>query len=255
MLAKMEKQLMKKLEKIRKASGKNTKLLYLIPPDAITAYPETATDEMVAKKKNDYSRLQQLDDYFAGNKDIIVINLTETIRQNKDKGKLFYQTDTHWNTLGAYFGYYKMMQVIAQDFPAAAPHELSEYKVFQKYDTGGDLANFLGVDTNTVTEYKTYCTPNFTNRATITNYLTGSSNYVYSDQIKCVVDNPDLPNAIMITDSFGMSLLDFVTDAFGVFVRQTMWEYKTDLDLVAEVKPDYYIQVMVERNMANFVVG
>lgn len=254
-LTKMESRIMKKLEKIRKASGKNTKLLFLIPPDAITAYPESATDEMAAKRSSDYSRLQQIEDHFADNKDIIIINLTETMLQNKDKGKLYYQTDTHWNTLGAYLGYYKMMQVIAEDFPAAAPRELSEYNVFQKYDTGGDLAGFLGVDTGIINEYKTFCTPNFTNRATITNYLSGTSNYVYSDQIKCVVDNKDLPNAVMICDSFGANLLDFVTDAFGIFVRQTMWEYKTDLDLIAEVEPDYYIQVMVERNMANLVVG
>ncbi len=254
-LVKMEARLIKKLEKIREASGKNTKLLFLIPPDAITAYPETATDEMVAKKNSDYSRLQQIEDYFAGNDDIIIINLTETMLQNKDKGKLYYQTDTHWNTLGSYFGYYKMMQVIADEFPAAAPRELSEYNVYQQYDAGGDLVNFLGVNAGVVTEYKTFCTPNFKNHATITNYFSGSSNYIYSDQIKCVVDNEDLPNAIMICDSFGANLLDFVTDAFRVFVRQTMWEYKTDTKLIAEVQPDYYIQLMVERNMANLVVG
>ncbi|MHB1152748.1 MAG: alginate O-acetyltransferase AlgX-related protein [Eubacteriales bacterium] len=254
-LAKMETRLKKKLEKIRTASGKDTKLLFLIPPDAITAYPESATDEMAAKRSSDYSRLQQIEDYFADNNDIIIINLTETMLQNKDKGKLYYQTDTHWNTLGAYLGYYKMMQVIAQDFPAAVPRELSEYNVYQQYDSGGDLAGFLGVDTGIINEYKTFCTPNFTNRATITNYLSGTSNYVYSDQIKCVVDNKDLPNAIMICDSFGANLLEFVTDAFGLFVRQTMWEYKTDIKLIAEIEPDYYIQVMVERNMANLVVG
>jgi hypothetical protein len=148
-----------------------------------------------------------------------------------------------------------MMQVISQEFPAAAPREISEYNIYQQYDAGGDLANFLGVDTGLVSEYKTFCTPAFTNRAVITNYFSGSSNYVYSDQIKCVVDNKELPNAIMICDSFGANLLDFVTDAFGILVRQTMWEYKTDTELIAEVQPDYYIQVMVERNMASFVVG
>lgn len=253
-LEKMESRLLKKLEKIRKASGKNTKLLFLIPPDAITAYPETATDEMIAKKKSDYSRLQQIEDHFKDSEDIIIINLTEIILQNKDKGKLYYQTDTHWNTLGAYFGYYKLMQVISKDFPAAAPRELSEYTVYQQYEPGGDLTNFLGVDTGIVTEYKTFCKPNYKNRATITNYFTGKPGYVYSDQIKCVVDDPELPNAIMICDSFGANLLDFVTDAFGVLVRQAMWEYKTDINLISEVKPDYYIQVMVERNMGNFVV-
>jgi succinate dehydrogenase flavin-adding protein (antitoxin of CptAB toxin-antitoxin module) len=254
-LAKMESRLMKKLDKIRGAAGKETKLLFLIPPDAITAYPETATDEMTEKKTSDYSRLMQIEDYFADNSDIIIINLTDTIHENKDKGKLYYQTDTHWNTLGSYFGYYKMMQVIAEEFPAAAPRELSEYNVYQQYEAGGDLVNFLGVSPGTVSEYKIFCVPNFTNRATITNYFTGSSSYTYSDQIKCVVDNKDLPNAIMICDSFGSALLDFITDAFGLFVRQSMWEYKTDLNLIDEIQPDYYIQVMVERNMANLVVG
>ncbi len=254
-MVKMESRLLKKLAKIRKASGRETKLLFLIPPDAITAYPETATDEMTEKKKSDYSRLKQIEDYYADSKDIIIVNLTETMLQNKDKGKLYYQTDTHWNTLGSYLGYYKMMQVISREFPAAAPREISEYNIYQQYDAGGDLANFLGVDTGLVSEYKTFCTPSFTNRAVITNYFSGSPDYVYSDQIKCVVDNKELPNAIMICDSFGANLLDFVTDAFGILVRQTMWEYKTDTELIAEVQPDYYIQVMVERNMASFVVG
>lgn len=254
-LRKMESRLIKKLEKIRNASGKETKLLFLIPPDAITAYPETATDEMIEKKESDYSRLMQIEDYFAGNGDIIIINLTDTIIENKDKGKLYFQTDTHWNTLGSYFGYNKMMQVIAEDFPAAAPRELSEYTVFEQNEPGGDLVNFLGVNPGTVSEYKTFCVPNYTNRAIITNYFTGLSSYTYSDQIKCIVSGKELPNAIMICDSFGSALLDFVTDAFGLFVRQAMWEYKTDLKLITEIQPDYYIQVMVERNMANFVVG
>ncbi len=250
----IESKLMKKLEKIRKSSGKNTKLLFLIPADAITAYPETATDEMTAKKTSDYSRLQQVTDYFAENDDIIIVNTTSILHENKDKGKLYYQTDTHWNTLGAYFGYYAMMQAIANDgFPAAAPRELDQYKIEKRLEPGGDLASFLGIDTNLVSENKTYCIPNFKNRAVITDYYTGKSYYDYSSQIKCVVDESNLPNAIMITDSFGANLFDFVSDAFGYFVRQTMWEYKTDYSLIEEVKPDYYITVSVERNLANLL--
>lgn len=254
-MARTAEKLHKKLDKIRAASGKDTKYVYLIPPDCITAYPETATPEMVANKKSDYSRLMQIEDYYKDDDDIIIINLTQTILENKDKGKLYFQTDTHWNTLGAYFGYYKLMSVISEDFPAAAPLGLENYNVYQEWRSGGDLVSFLGVENDRATELKTICVPNFKCRSKITNYYTGDSSYVYSDQIKCVREEEGLPNAIMITDSFGANLFDFVKDAFGVFVRQTMWEYKTDTKLIAEIQPDYYIQVMVERNMGSFYVN
>lgn len=247
----------RKLEKIRAATGKDTKLVYLFAPDCITAYPETATAEMIAAKGSDYSRLNLFADLFADDPDILVVDSTELIRANKDKGKLYYQTDTHWNTLGAYFGYYALMSEIAKDYPDAAPRELDQYEITQAWEAGGDLVSFLGCGNDVASEYKTFCTPKFTNRAEITDYYTGSKSYEYSGMLRCVVrdDSLKLPTAVMLCDSFGANLFDFVSDSFSVLVRQNMWSYETNLELLAELQPDYYIHCYVERDMGNVMAG
>jgi len=255
----LDRLLRNKMEKIRAAAGKDTKLVYLFAPDGITAYPETATPEMVANRKGTYSRLQQFTDHFKDDPDIYVINSAEIILANKDRGKMYYQTDTHWNELGAYHGYYALMTRLAADFPDAAPREIDQYNIFQGWESGGDLVSFLGCGNDVGSEYKTYCRPRYTNRATITQYFNGTPNPAYSDMIRCDVDDDalglNLPTAMMLCDSFGANLYPFVSDAFDLLVRQTMWDYATYTNVIADVQPDYYIHCFVERNLMTVQAG
>jgi hypothetical protein len=237
-----------RLKKVRKASGIDTKLVYLIAPNSLTVYPETATDAMIAKKVSDSSRLQQFVELVKARKDddILIIDLAEFIKSKKDLGKLYYQTDTHWNTFGAYFGYYELMTVIYGDcgIKGTIPYELDRFSVYQNVQGSGDLCNFLGINNNVINEYVTYCTADFT--------LTASAG---TDSIGSVVmrtGNSSLPKAVVMRDSFGAALINFVSEHFNEITFMPPG-HDVDTDIITATVPDYFIQVLVERNLGTLL--
>jgi hypothetical protein len=247
-LTRIEKVMNNRLKKVRKASGIGTKLVYLIAPNSLTVYPETATDGMIAKKVSDTSRLQQFVRLISEREDdnILIVDLAEFIKSKKDLGKLYYQTDTHWNTFGAYFGYYALMTVIYGDcgIKGTIPYELDRFKVYQNVQGSGDLCNFLGIDNNVVNEYATYCTPNFT--------LTASAD---TDSINSDVrhtGDSSLPTAVVMRDSFGAALVNFVSEHFNEITFMPPG-HDVDPAIITAAKPDYFIQVLVERNLGTLL--
>ena len=48
--------------------------------------------------------------------------------KNKDKGFLYYKEDTHWNQLGAYFGYEEIMKRLIKDGIKAIPIKIDTNK-------------------------------------------------------------------------------------------------------------------------------
>jgi len=60
-----------------------------------------------------------------------------------------------------------------------------------------------------------------------------------------------MPNAVMFHDSFGKSMMPFLSESFGT-VRYVdgQWVGSTDMDaIIAETRPDVVIEELVERNI------
>ncbi|MDD4774278.1 MAG: DHHW family protein [Eubacteriales bacterium] len=245
----------RRLSKVREKSGVDTKLIYLIAPNALTIYLESARDEWTQRKRSDDSRRQQFIRLMneRNDPDTIVIDVVDYMLQNKDKGKLFYQTDTHWNTLGAYFGYYKMMQAIAVDFPDAAPYELDKFDVKAISQEGGDLVRFLNINTALGSETTYSCTLKGRSLAKV---VSEDGVLPSSTLITSTVDNPKLPTAVVMRDSFGYSIQKFL---FEHFEKMTYTPQSCGLDTamtyVADAKPDYFIHILIERYIDQLLGG
>ncbi|MHB1151152.1 MAG: DHHW family protein [Eubacteriales bacterium] len=245
----------RRLEKVREKSGVDTKLIYLIAPNALTMYPESARDEWEAKKRTTDSRRQQFIRLMneRNDPDTIVIDVVDFMTENKDKGKLFYQTDTHWNTLGAYFGYYKLMQAIAVDYPQAAPYELDKFDVKPISQEGGDLVRFLGIKTTLGSETTYSCTLKGTSLAKV---VSEDGQLPSSALITSTVNNTKLPTAVVMRDSFGYSIQKFL---FEHFEKMTYTPQSCGLDTamnyLADAKPDYFIHILIERYIDQLLGG
>ncbi|MHB1151226.1 MAG: alginate O-acetyltransferase AlgX-related protein [Eubacteriales bacterium] len=237
-----------RLKSVRKASGTDTKLVYLIAPNSLTIYPETATDDMKAKKVSDNSRLRQ----FAAlaktreDDDILIIDLADYMKTKKDLGKLYYQTDTHWNTFGAYFGYYGLMTAIFEDsgIKGTAPYELERFNVYQSIQSSGDLCNFLGINNSVVSEYVTTCSADFPLTAVRDTDSIGSEVMRTGDT--------SLPKAVVMRDSFGAALISFVSEHFNEITFMPPGS-GVDTSILKAAQPDYFIQVLVERNLGSLL--
>ncbi len=229
----------------------NTKIIYVIPPNHLTIYPETAPDSL-AERKSETTRLKQFIEAFRDSEKFTFIDLITPLTQAKQTApyRLYNKTDTHWNELGAYYAYREIMNVISVDFPAAAPDPLDDFNVFTKEVPGGDMANFLEVDLNDVTEHGVYVRAKNGLKCGINkDYSMNFSNAWFSDRHEFQTDNKELPTMIMYRDSFSTNLMSFLAEKFSHSVFYTMWEYPDDYDFIQEMQPDYIIIEHVERGL------
>lgn len=115
---------------------------FVMAPDKKTIYPEkldpaapanvvTAADQLIAHLR-------------AADPELRVIDLRQPVKDARatQTFDLFKRTDTHWNTLGAFFGYRTIAQrLVADRVLSAAPNaELSAYRISRKPFKGGDIA-------------------------------------------------------------------------------------------------------------------
>jgi hypothetical protein len=231
------------------AVSPNTKIIYVVPPNHLTIYPETAPDNLT---KCDNSRLKQLVNAFKDNEDIAFLDLTTPLLEAKKTApyRLYNKTDTHWNELGAYYAYREIMDYVAKDYPKAAPEPLESFNVFTRRVAGGDMANFLGLDLNVVTEEGVYVRSKTGLKSGINkDYSMNFANAWFSDYHEFNIGGEDLPTLLMYRDSFSTNLMSFLAEKFSHSVFYTMWERPDDLDAIAEMQPDYIIYELVERSL------
>ena len=69
------------------------------------------------------------------------------------------------------------------------------------------------------------------------------------DDIIFTVDNEDLPSAYMVRDSYAMQLIPQIGEHFSQLHAEEMWNYEIDYKVLRELKPDYVIYVIAERNI------
>lgn len=104
----------KELEKIEKnlklrkewLNNQGIKYYVFIAPDKNKIYGEYYPSYI--QKINQYGRAQQLKDFLKSKEIEIVYPIAELLEKKKE-GLLYYKTDTHWNSYGAFIGYQELM--------------------------------------------------------------------------------------------------------------------------------------------------
>lgn len=84
-------------------------------PEKCRIYPEYI--ETVLPKFSSISSSEQLIEHLSTNSDVTVINLTEGLMAGKDQELMFFKTDTHWSSVGAYSGYKQIITTLFPDIP------------------------------------------------------------------------------------------------------------------------------------------
>ena len=243
-----------RVRKTAEKAEKDVKVVYIIVPDPLTVYPEELTDDMKAGiiKKN--ARFDQAVAALGSVEGVTVIDLRGAMRQNLEKGKLYYKLDSHWTELGAYYGYGEIMTSLGM---TARPLSDFDVKYIDIDDT--DMNVYSGVGTGEMYESAPFVSPrfeplcpyfltkektarfwNFANR-----FFTGKTSVEHGD--------PDGPTALMLFDSYGFNLIPFIAEHFGTFVTQPVWHYNVDYSLVKKYKPDYVIELLAERDLGELL--
>lgn len=215
---------------------RNIKFYFVIAPDKQTIYYDKLPDTI---KKINATAADRIIPYLI-NRGIPVIDLRYELIKAKDcYEELYYKTDTHWNKLGAYLGYKKIIERVSQDFINVKPinYNLAAIK-YSNRENGGDLAKMMGIS-----KYPHY-------RDVIFQYTTNYTLETPSDTIINTSGKSYLPKAMIYRDSFTSSLVPLLSNHFSCchyVMKYIHIEKKIDKNEIEEIKPDILMLIIVER--------
>lgn len=138
----------RKIHLERKNLLKNRNCTYLLAvwPNKTTIYPEFVPKHLNWMKKDTLSKVDQLIQFFKeSNIDIPIIYPKNYLLKHK-KEKLYFKNDTHWNQLGAFYGYVYFLRHTSNIF-SEQPRCISAYKLTYKNIFTGDLLDLMGLCT------------------------------------------------------------------------------------------------------------
>ena len=252
----LKKNVQYRIRTAKKRAGKDVKTVYIIVPDPLTVYSEELTEEMNDSIVSKNARMKQVVDVLSKIDGATVIDLTETLIENKDNGKLYYKLDSHWTELGAFYGYQTVMKTLGLPY-----HELSDYSGDYIDIDDTDMNVYSGVGLSEMYESAPYLTAKFKektpygknkeNTARIWSFV----NEFFSGRQSRTDIGEDGPTAMFLFDSYGLNIIPYLAEHFKTFVTQPIWSYSVDYSLVSEIEPDYIIELLAERDLNELLTG
>ena len=225
--------------------------LLAVAPDKHTIYPEYMPAEM--GKTGPQSQLDQIVAASRATADLPLLDLRPALLAAKAQSlrPLYWRTDTHWTSYGAYVGYRAIMERLSHQVSGQPVLDLGdEAFVRRTRDTPGDLAGMLALPTPEeevfVDEGHYRCHYQTTNDP-VPSWLTAVSPLI---RTRCPEAHGKL---LVIRDSFSTALLPFISQSFGEVVYAWTVPYERDFArvqaLVDREHPDMVIEEWVERSL------
>lgn len=118
-------------------------ILYVvaIAPNKITLYDEHLPDRI--RDCAGRTRMDQFMEHMAKHSAVKVLDLREALMRAKEEVPVYWATDTHWNSFGAYIGYREIMKRLSEFHPSAKAVPVKGDVSVQLRPNGGDLAQIL----------------------------------------------------------------------------------------------------------------
>ena len=251
-IANIETRTIKKINDLAER-GCNAEIVYLLVPNTMRIWPELVPSRFTRYTGEQSLKKQWIEAVTAGG--ATVIDLYDVIAEHKnDEYRLFFRTDSHWTEYGAMFGYFELMNYIAQKFPDAAPRPQSDFEPYKVSDLGGGDVAWLTGEELEMKETGTFVKFNFDPPG-------GRFSVCYEDKVR--VDNQstnyaqttktnltgEFPSAYVMRDSFGGPIHQFLLDRFSTMDFKWAGDYKFDAKDIANKNPDYVLYIISERNI------
>ncbi len=251
----------KRVQRARSTAGKDVEIIYVIVPNSTTVYTEGVPGEMKENIVTDNSALKQATEALSGINGVTVIDMTDILSSHKDE-KIYYNLDTHWTELGAYYAYAEIMSVVSKKFPNASAHPLSDYDIKNVVLNYTDMMTYADIENMGVFEKAPFLMSKYTPLSPYDKakkeeaYIWNFTNKFFDDKTSTTeIDDPSLPRGIFIFDSYGLNAIQFIAEHFSSLTCQPIWTYALDYGLVEEKKPDYVIQLISERTTEKLLLS
>lgn len=226
------------IHKSLQSQGKT--LIVVIVPNKSTIYPEGVPDE-ISQISSARSRLTLLTTYLKKVGPPVLLDLRPALEKAKSKDQLYYKTDTHWNSLGAFVAYQEIMKELNKAHPTLKAHPLKDFKVVSSTPIPLDLAR--NINTNLYQEPQIELVPTFQITVGARQIPIGdrevTMHWTASGQLKL----------LMYHDSFGFPLIPLLGSHFkeSIFIPHYSGNQVWSLNWIAQENPDVVIIEFAER--------
>ena len=216
----------------------------LLAPNKSDVYGEYYREGV--HQKNELDRIQLLEVYLGG-ADVHVTYPLERLMSHKKDGLLYWKTDTHWNSLGAYWGYREWMDQLKPYVNDIEPISLDEMDMHKNKHVKGDLAVMLKIKDFNAWDGDVYYD------------LIKKNGWDYDAKIEEIQGdgltpniihtiNPGKPHKVVVfRDSFSTSLLPYIASTFGEVWFMWNRDYDKYTDLILNEHVDIVLNEIVSR--------
>jgi hypothetical protein len=206
----------------------------VLVPNAQTIYPENMPLRYGPHASGLFDAVMARAKAFA---DLDIIDMRAPLMRHRDE-PVFYDTDTHWNSNGAFYAAAEAVDAIRRWLPSVPPLRRQDYEVTRQSAQAGDLAGMLALRDSYQDEAFVYRRRDHRDAAAT------EAEFLHS-----VYTGADAKSArvMVIGDSFGRELADRMADSFA----RTYYHYSArvgrDVGLITREHPDVVVLCLVER--------
>jgi len=213
----------------------------VVAPDKEVIYPEFVP----LRPRDAPSRLYQHAEGVRARTSVDFLDLRKALgaaRATGD-GRLYYLTDTHWNERGAYVAYLAILKRLQRTFPSLVPLGPGDLEMRTAVKPGGDLALMMQLSIPEVDYLARVRMPR--SEPSDPGVPTVPNTPPYARPVARVLNDPALPRALVLRDSFAGWLIPFLSENF----HRSVYLFTHDLDpgLVVREHPDVVIEEIVQR--------
>lgn len=167
---------------------------------------------------------------------ITVINLLDAMLAEKEVGKLYLKSDSHWTQRGAYVGYRELVKELQKENPNIPFNPWSTLKKIDPIRESGDLAALLNLSDEFEEDDERHIPVH--------------------KQPGVVIETANHPSLLLVGDSFSSRLHDFLPSSFigTLFVHHHFRSLPTAV--VAKRTPDIVVVEIIERALGKpFIIS
>jgi hypothetical protein len=215
----------------------------MIPPEKSVIYGDKLPARI--KRFNEPSCLDRLLERLKERSAVDVVDVRGVLKDARRLRDVYYTTDTHWNPVGAWFGYAALMNTIRDRVPSITPPvPYSAYTIHVDTNDQGDIAQLIGLN-----DVFTRVTPLMVRSDTIHARNAPSGSYASSGFLKYPpitkeVPGSKAPRLLMFRDSFAVYMIPSLSEHFS---RSTyVWTPIFLPEIVAEERPDIVVHEVME---------
>ena len=227
--------------------------LFVIVPDKHTIHGE-AHIPTTYRRRVGPSRLDQLLDYLATeNRDVEVVDLRPALREGVETfGTVYYESDSHWNAIGAAIGSGAILDALAEQGVATEPLTISARPEDSTFVEGGDEARLIGIKASYRQQFPR---PEVRIGGRTVDLALPSNNRVEVNGAPMSFSNtnnqapPDAPVILYIHDSTGVSVRPYLAEASSRL--EARWTNRFESSMLDELAPTVVIHQLIERRLHN----